>query len=29
MTEKKVKIYRKGGKLPSERKRKTVLKYHL
>lgn len=29
MTKKKDKIYRKGGKLPSERKRKTVLKYHL
>ncbi len=29
MTEEKDKIYKKGGKLPSERKRKTVLKYHL
>ena len=29
MTEKQDKIYRKGGKLPSERKRKTALKYHL
>ena len=29
MTGKQDKIYRKGGKLQSERKRKTVLKYHL
>lgn len=29
MTGKKDKIYRKGGKLPSERKRKTMLEYHL
>ena len=29
MTEKQDKIYRKGGTLPSERKRKTMLEYHL
>lgn len=29
MTKKQDKIYMKGGKLPSERKRKTMLEYHL